>query len=276
MASSQPVRETVQDSLIPVIPSVPAALNLPPGAPLPFGANIAFMWSPSGNTLSPVLLHGNTTILPYQMPPSGPTPSALLPWPIAATLPAVAPDSSPNESALSLASRITGRTNAPSVSFSADESQPSLVTRMTDNLAARLRDPVRSIPLSSRLSDSRDLSSRLTDAPAVSLVDRLDSSESMDVENPLAMNPMTFDDPYLAAINDMMATAGPLVLDPVQYDNPWKPGDPDDEDEEEDEQMEEVSWKKTKRGRRSGRQIQNIRRRDEEREERQQRRQRRF
>ena len=98
----------------------------------------------------------------------------------------------------------------------------------------------------------------------------------MDVENPLMITPMTIDDPHLAAINDVMATAGPLVLDPVQYDNPWRPGDPDDEDEEEDEQMEEVGWKRTKRGRRSGRRIQNIRRRDEEREERQRCRQRRF
>ena len=67
------------------------------------------------------------------------------------------------------------------------------------------------------------------------------------------MAPMTIDDPHLAAINDMMANAEPLALDPVQYDNPWKPGDPVNEDEEEDEQMEEVGWKKTKRGRQSGR-----------------------
>ena len=74
------------------------------------------------------------------------------------------------------------------------------------------------------------------------------------------------EDPHIPAINDVMAMAGPLVLDPVQYDNPWRSGDLDDEDEEEDEQMEEVGWKKTKRGRQSGRRIQNIWRRDEERE----------
>ena len=54
----------------------------------------------------------------------------------------------------------------------------------------------------------------------------------MDVENPLAITPMIIDDPHLAAINDVMATAGPLVLDSVQYDNPWRPGDLDDEDKE--------------------------------------------
>ena len=72
------------------------------------------------------------------------------------------------------------------------------------------------------------------------------------------ITPMTIDNPHLAAINDVMAMAGPLVLDPVQYDNPWRAGDPDDEDEEEDEQMEEVSWKRTKQGRQSGRWTQNI------------------
>ena len=105
------------------------------------------------------------------------------------------------------------------------------------------------IPLSSRLSDSHDLSSHLSDTPAPSLVDQLNLSESMDVENPLAIILMAIDDPHLAAINNVMATAGPLVLDPVQYDNPWRPGDPDNEDEEEDKQMKEVGWKKTKRGR---------------------------
>ena len=68
----------------------------------------------------------------------------------------------------------------------------------------------------------------------------------MDVENLLVIIPMVIDDPHLAAINNVMATAGPLVLDPVQYDNPWRPDDLDDEDEEEDEQMEEFGWKKTK------------------------------
>ena len=80
----------------------------------------------------------------------------------------------------------------------------------------------------------------------------------MDVEFPLTVVPMTIDDPQLAAINDMMATMGPLALHPVQYDNPWKPGDPVTEDEEEEEQMEEVGSKKTKRGRRLGCRIQNY------------------
>ena len=183
------------------------------------------MWSPSGNTLSPVLLQGKTTILPYHMPPSGPTLGALLPWPIAVTLAAVVPDSSPNESVPSLASCITSQVNSPSVSFPSEEPQPTLMIRMMNNLAARLCDPVRSIPLSSRLSDSCDLSSHLSDTPVPSLVDQLNSSESMDVENPLAIIPMAIDDPHLAAINDVMATVGPLVLDPLQYDNPWRPGD---------------------------------------------------
>ena len=123
------------------------------------------------------------------------------------------------------------------------------MSRMTTDLTARLRDPVRSLPLSSQLSNSRDLSSQLTDAPASSLVEQLNANEPMNVEFPLTMVPMTIDNPHLAAFNDMMATTGPLALDPVQYDNPWKPGDPVDEDEGENEQMEEVSWKKTKRGR---------------------------
>ena len=159
------------------------------------------------------------------MPPSGPTLGALLPWPIAVTLAAVVPDSSPNESVPSLASCITSQVNSPSVSFPSEEPQPTLMTRMMNNLAARLCDPVRSIPLSSRLSDSCDLSSHLSDTPVPSLVDQLNSSESMDVENPLAIIPMAIDDPHLAAINDVMATVGPLVLDPLQYDNPWRPGD---------------------------------------------------
>ena len=142
VASSHSVRETVQDSPIPVIPSIPAALNLPPGTPLPFGTNIAFMWSPSGNTLSPVLLQGNATVLPFHMPPSRPTPSALLPWPIAATLPAMAPDSSSNEPVPSLASHITGQANSPPVTSLPNESQPTLMTWMMNNLPARLRDPV--------------------------------------------------------------------------------------------------------------------------------------
>ena len=57
----------------------------------------------------------------------------------------------------------------------------------------------------------------------------------MDVQNPLTITPMTIDNPHLAAINDVMAMAGPLILDPVQYDNPWRPGDPDDEDEVNDQ-----------------------------------------
>ena len=49
ITSSHSDRGNVQNSPIPVIPSVPAALNLPPGALLPFGANIAFMWSLTGS-----------------------------------------------------------------------------------------------------------------------------------------------------------------------------------------------------------------------------------
>ncbi|EDR00561.1 uncharacterized protein LACBIDRAFT_334083 [Laccaria bicolor S238N-H82] len=148
----------------PVVPSAPAALNLPHGAPLPFGANIAFMWSPSGNTLSPVLLQGNGTVLPYQMPLSGPTPSALLPWPVAVALPVSSTDPAP-----SIPEPFTSASAAIS-----DDVQPALMSRMSNSLAARMRDPVPSIPLSSRLSDLCDLSSQLSDAPGVSLADRLE------------------------------------------------------------------------------------------------------
>ena len=110
-----------------MISSVPAALNLPPGAPLPFGTNIAFMWSASGNTLSTVLLQNNATILLYQMPPTGPTPSALLPWPIAATLPAGVTDS-PSEPVPSLALHITGQVDSLSVSSPQDEPWPTLMS----------------------------------------------------------------------------------------------------------------------------------------------------
>ena len=41
---------------LPAFPSIPIGLGLPPNTPLPYSMNIAFMWSPSGNTLNPVLL----------------------------------------------------------------------------------------------------------------------------------------------------------------------------------------------------------------------------
>ena len=86
-----PTASTSPESLsippLPVFPGILASLGLPPNTPLPYGANIAFMWSPSGNTLSPVLLQGNITIIPCPLPSMVPTPSALLPWHVAAALP---------------------------------------------------------------------------------------------------------------------------------------------------------------------------------------------
>ena len=72
--------------LLPVFSSIPASLGLPPNTPLPYSANIAFMWSPSSNTLSPVLLQGNATVIPYPLPSKVLTLSAPLPQPFAATL----------------------------------------------------------------------------------------------------------------------------------------------------------------------------------------------
>lgn len=274
---SRPIIGTAQVPPLPLVPNAPAVVSLPQDAPLPFGANLAFMWSPSGNTLSPVLIPGNATVLPYPMPPSAPIPSALLPWPVAATMPIIpmsVPNSMPAERGMdlavdanattSLASRITDRINPPPASPPAANSHPTLISRITSDLATRLSEPVSVAPLSSRLSDSL----------SIPLAERLEMNEQMEVEYPMVMNPMVIDDPHLAAISEMMSTAGPLVLDPMQYDYPRTSQD-DQEDDDTDEPMEELGYKKTKRGRRSGQKIQGYRRRDKEREERRRRKQRR-
>ena len=60
----------------------------------------------------------------------------------------------------------------------------------------------------------------------------------------------------------MMATARPLVLDPVQYDNPWRPQedwDQDDNDMDKDEQMEEVESRRPSEADNQGRRFRVIR-----------------
>lgn len=94
----------------------------------------------------------------------------------------------------------------------------------------------------------------------------------MEVDPSAPMSPEDYEAVHLAAIGDMMASTGPLNLDPAQYDYPNVLTN-DLEDGEVDEQMEGTEHKRTKRGKRAGRKIQSIRKRDEEREERRQRRQ---
>lgn len=53
----QPIAETVQVLLLCIIPNALAIISLPADALL-----LAFMWSPSGNTLSPVLIQSNTMV----------------------------------------------------------------------------------------------------------------------------------------------------------------------------------------------------------------------
>jgi len=108
---------------------------------------------------------------------------------------------------------------------------------VTEVLATRLSDPIPMALLSSQLSDLNH----------VSLADRLELEDRMEVEHPLELQPMVVDDPHLAAISNMMATEGPLMLDLVPYDYPWM-SQSDHEGDDTNEQMEEVGYKKTKRG----------------------------
>ena len=247
---SRPVLSTTSESLsippLPVFPSIPAGLGLPPNNPLPYGANIAFMWSPSGNTLSPVLLQGNATMIPYPLPSAMPTPSALLPWPVAATLPIPSISATvgvPSSSSSSLASRITTRTETQFTSPSPSASPPTLRSRMTDHLSTRLSDPVPPLTLSDRLSDPN----RLT------LADQLEIEDYMEVDQ---------------------VPRAPLAGSSSPYGNPLarstRSADASDQDTADDEEEGELGYKKTKRGRRSGRKIQGYRRRDEERKRRRQ------
>ena len=252
--------------MLPVVPNAPAAINLLPNAPLPFGANVAFMWSPSGNTFSLVLLPSNMTVIPYPLPPTGPTPSALLPWPVAAALPPVTSNfpsltvaGTPTTSAtgfneeMTLAQHIMDRVDLPSSSPPPEDLQPTLMSRITSNLVTRLSNPSQSTPLPSRLMFPF----------RVPLADRLSDSNRMEVDSAMLLDPWEIEAAHLAEISDMMAAAGPLILDPIPYDNPW--ASPSDlEEGEVDDPMEEVEYKRTKRGKCTGHRIQNIRRRDEE------------
>ena len=92
----------------------------------------------------------------------------------------------------------------------------------------------------------------------------------MEVDSAMLLDPQEIEAAHLAEISDMMAAAGPLILDPVPYGNP-RASPSDLEEGEVDDPMEEIEYKRTKQGKRAGCRIQNIRRRDEERERRQRR-----
>jgi hypothetical protein len=162
---------------LPVIPSPPANLWLPHDTPLPYGANLVFMLSPSGNTLSPVLLQGNATVIPYPLPPFGPTPSALLPWPVAATLPTPpistvtgTRDDTPH---VPLTSRITVRTEPTPESPPHAAPSSTLLSRMTGHLSDRLSDPIPQRMLAARLSEPR----------RTTLADRLETDNRMEIDH---------------------------------------------------------------------------------------------
>ena len=161
------------------------------------------------------------------MPPSVLTSSTLLPWPIATALPTLATTNTPmtiasagaptamvNSADTSLFSHIMEQVNLPLSSPPLENLQPTLMSRMTSNLATRLSDPTQTAPLSEQLLDLY----------RTSLAERLESSYHMEVEQPSELDPMAEDVMYMAAhhaaIGSMMASAGPLVLDPVQYSYP--------------------------------------------------------
>ena len=249
---------------LPAFPSIPVGLGLPPNTPLPYGANIAFMWSPSGNTLSPVLLQGNTTVIPYPLPSTVPTPSALLPWPVAAALttpPIPTATRTSDDSLPSLVSRMTTPAETQPASPSRARSSPSLMSRMTDSLSIRLSDPNSSLTLSDRLSDPN----------RPTLADRLGMEDYMEIDQPSEAPSMGFNIPGNQLTRSMPDANAP-------YQHPGMRDSTPAHDSQEEETMDdieegELGYKKTKRGRRSGHKIQGYRRRDEEREERRRRRQ---
>ncbi|EDR06478.1 uncharacterized protein LACBIDRAFT_328877 [Laccaria bicolor S238N-H82] len=263
-ASPLTLRNSNADAMIhipplPVLPGMPAFAGLPHNAPLPFGANVAFMWSPSGNTFSPVLLQGNTTVLPYPMAPTGPTPSALLPWPVAAALPTlnVPPsslDTSRGSSTASLASRISAMVELRSDSPPPTPARPTLMSRMTDQLSARLTDPAPPAALAARLT-----------APGwLTLADRLETADPMVVDHSPYLGSAALADFSTESLHPATASGSSSYHQAPMDEDPTDQGDDGEED-----------YKRTKRGRRSGQKIQGYRKRDEEREERKRRRRRR-
>ena len=243
---------------LPAFPSIPVSLGLPPNTPLPYGTNIAFMWSPLGNTLSPVLLQGNTTVIPYPLPSAVPTPSALLPWPVAATLatpPIPTAMRALEDSLLLLVSRMTTSTEAQSASLSQAVPSPSLMSQMTDSLSMRLSDPTSSLTLSDCLSNP----SRLT------LADRLGMEDYMEVDQPSEVLSMGFNIPRNQLTRSMPDANAPYQH-PVMGDSTSAC---DSQEEVAMDNIEEgkLGYKKTKRGRCSGHKIQGYWRHNEEREE---------
>ncbi|EDR04148.1 uncharacterized protein LACBIDRAFT_330718 [Laccaria bicolor S238N-H82] len=243
--SLSPVRGNDGDTVmqvppLPILPSVPAFIGLPHNAPLPFGANVAFMWSPSGNTFSHVLLQGNTTVLPYLMAPAGPTPSALLPWPVATTLPTSNIDMLPPSLATlrgsTSASRISTTIEMQPDSPPPTPMQPTLMSRMTDQLSVRLSNP----------STPTTLVARLTDPDELSLANRLGASDLMTDRSWQGTLPHRNAPPLVQKQGN-----SPCTQEPVDDDQ----ADPGDEGEGE--------YKHMKRGRRSGQKIQGYQRHDE-------------
>ena len=264
-ATTTPLSTTIPP--LPTIPSLPASLGIPHNTPLPFGANIAFMWSPSGNTLSPVLLQGNTTVIPFPLSTTGPTPSALLPWPVAASLPASAvpmttgATNDPFHAPLS--SRITVVAEPQPESPPPTESSHTLLSRITSQLSDRLSDPVPQLTLATRLSDPQ----------RASLSDRLETDDQMEVDyGQVAESSESLN--RLRNIRAPSFDADDHNLHPRTGDY-TPPRDFTDKGTDDEDEEGEVTWKKTKRGRRSGNKIQGYRTRDKERKVRKRRRQRR-
>ena len=79
----------------------------------------------------------------------------------------------------------------------------------------------------------------------------------MDVDSAMLLDPREIEAAHLAKISDMMAAAGPLILDPVPYDNP-QASLSNLEEGEVDDPMEEVEYKRTKQGKCAGCRIQDI------------------
>ncbi|EDR14504.1 uncharacterized protein LACBIDRAFT_305160 [Laccaria bicolor S238N-H82] len=231
---------------LPVLPSGPALVGLPHNALLPFGVNVAFMWSPSGNTFSPVLLQGNATIIPFPMPSSESTPSALLPWPVAAALPSMTapPSFTPAQVTEPLASQISTTRQTRTESPPPSPRQPTLMSCMTEDLSARLSDATPS-----------DLAARLSDSTQCMLADRM--SEDSRMGSPVAWSGLM---PWGGAVQPTWAP-----LEAPQ--DPHLTQDSMDEDHVDLDDEKEPDYKRTKRGRRSGQKIQGYRRRDKEREE---------
>ena len=241
---------------LPASPSIPVSPGLPPNTPLPYGMKIAFMWSPSGNTLSPVLLQGNTTVIPYPLPSAVPTPSALLPWPVAASLttpPIPTAMRTSDHSLLSLVSRMTTPAETQPASPSQARSSPSLMSWMTDSLSIRLSDPTLSLTLSDCLSDPN--------RPA--LADPLGMEDYMEVDQSSEPPSMGFNIPRNQLTQSMPDVNAPYQH-PVMRDS-TSTHDSQEEETMDDIEEGELGYKKTKRGRRSGHKIQGYWRRDEER-----------